>query len=112
MRDVPLREGMVRNVTADRIKDALRAAGLPDTHSPLVFTAMAVKVGNQLALIDSGTGGHPIYGEGNGKLLQSMAAAGLDPKAVKDDPYFPSPWRPHLRPARSPTSLRFQERTG
>jgi glyoxylase-like metal-dependent hydrolase (beta-lactamase superfamily II) len=83
MRDVPLREGMIRNVTADRSKDALRAAGLPDTHSPLVFTAMAVKVGSQLALIDSGTGGHPIYGEGNGKLLQSMAAAGLDPKAVK-----------------------------
>lgn len=83
MRDIPLREGMIRNVTVEQIKAALRAAGLPDTHSSLMFTAWAVKVGDQLALIDSGTGGHPIYGQGNGKLLQSMVAAGLDPKAVK-----------------------------
>jgi glyoxylase-like metal-dependent hydrolase (beta-lactamase superfamily II) len=41
------------------------------------------KAGDQLALIDSGTGGHPIYGQGNGKLSQSMVAAGLDPKAIK-----------------------------
>ena len=83
MRDVPLREGMIKNVTVEQIKAALRAAGLPDTHSPLTFTAWAIKVGDQMALIDSGTGGHPIYGQGNGKLLQSMVAAGLDPKAMK-----------------------------
>jgi glyoxylase-like metal-dependent hydrolase (beta-lactamase superfamily II) len=82
MRDVPLREGMIKNVTVEQIKAALRAAGLPDTHSQLMFTAWAVRVGDQLALIDSGTGGHPIYGQGNGKLLQSMVAAGLDPKAI------------------------------
>ena len=82
-RDLPLREGMVKNVAVEQIKAALRAAGLPDTHSPLWFTATALKMRDQLALIDSGTGGHPIYGEGNGRLLQSMAAAGLDPKAVK-----------------------------
>ena len=39
MRDVPLREGMIKNVTVEQIKAALRAAGLPDTHSPLTFTA-------------------------------------------------------------------------
>jgi glyoxylase-like metal-dependent hydrolase (beta-lactamase superfamily II) len=82
MRDVPLREGMIKNVTVEQIKAALRAAGFADTHSPLMFTAWAVRVGDQLALIDSGTGGHPIYGQGNGKLLQSMVAAGLDPKAI------------------------------
>jgi glyoxylase-like metal-dependent hydrolase (beta-lactamase superfamily II) len=82
-RDVPLREGMIRNVSLEQVRTALRAARLPDTHSPLVFTAWAIKVGGQLVLVDSGTGGHPIYGQGNGKLLQSMAAAGLDPKAVK-----------------------------
>jgi glyoxylase-like metal-dependent hydrolase (beta-lactamase superfamily II) len=48
-----------------------------------MFTDWAVKVGDHLALIDSGTGGHPIYGQGNGKLLQSMVAAGLEPKAIK-----------------------------
>src|SRR5215216_6098339 len=59
------------------------AAGLPDTHSQVMFSAWAVKSGDRLALIDSGTGGHPIYGQGNGRLSQSMVAAGLDPKAVK-----------------------------
>ena len=61
MRDVPLREGMIKNVTVEQIKAALRASGLPDTHSTLMFTAWAVKMGDQLALIDSGTGGHAIY---------------------------------------------------
>jgi glyoxylase-like metal-dependent hydrolase (beta-lactamase superfamily II) len=83
MREIPLRDGMIKNVAVEQIKAALRAAGLPDTHAPLVFTATAVRFRDQLALIDSGTGGHPIYGQGNGKLLQSMAAAGLNPKAVK-----------------------------
>ena len=82
-REFPLREGMIRNATVEQIKAALRAVGLPESHSQIMFTAWAVKLGDQLALIDSGTGGHPIYGQGNGKLLQSMAAAGLDPKAVK-----------------------------
>jgi glyoxylase-like metal-dependent hydrolase (beta-lactamase superfamily II) len=44
---------------------------------------MALKLRDQVVLIDSGTGGHPVYGEGNGRLFESMAAAGLDPKAVK-----------------------------
>jgi glyoxylase-like metal-dependent hydrolase (beta-lactamase superfamily II) len=62
---------------------ALRAAGLPDTHSQTRYSAWAIKVGDQLALVDSGTGGHPVYGQGNGQLRQSMAGAGLDPKSVK-----------------------------
>jgi glyoxylase-like metal-dependent hydrolase (beta-lactamase superfamily II) len=82
-REVPLREGMVRNVSAEQVKTALRAAGLPDNQSPVRFIVMALKLREQLVLIDSGTGGHPIYGEGNGRLFESMAAAGLDPKAVK-----------------------------
>ena len=82
MRDVPLREGMVRNVSIEQVKTALRAAGLPDHQTPLRFIVMALKLRGQLVLIDSGTGGHPIYGNGNGRLFESMAAAGLDPKAV------------------------------
>ena len=83
MRDVPLREGMVRNVGVEQVKAALRVAGLPDNQTPLRFIVMALKLRDQVVLIDSGTGGHPIYGEGNGRLFESMAAAGLDPKAVK-----------------------------
>jgi glyoxylase-like metal-dependent hydrolase (beta-lactamase superfamily II) len=44
---------------------------------------MALRLRDQLVLVDSGTGGHPIYGAGVGRLFESMAAAGLDPKAVK-----------------------------
>ena len=44
---------------------------------------MALKLRDQLVLVDSGTGGYPMYGQGNGRLMESMAAAGLDPKAVK-----------------------------
>jgi glyoxylase-like metal-dependent hydrolase (beta-lactamase superfamily II) len=83
MRDVPLREGMVRNVSVEQVKNALRGAGFPDNQAPLRFIVMALKLRDQVVLIDSGTGGHPIYGEGNGRLFESMAAAGLDPKAVK-----------------------------
>jgi glyoxylase-like metal-dependent hydrolase (beta-lactamase superfamily II) len=83
MREVPLRDGMVKNVGIDRVQTVLRGAGFPDGQTPLRFIVMALKLRDQVVLIDSGTGGHPIYGEGNGRLFDSMAAAGLDPKAVK-----------------------------
>src|SRR5258705_9748580 len=83
MRDVPLREGMVRNVGVEQVRAAFRAAGFPENQAPLRFIVMALKLRDQVVLIDSGTGGHPIYGEGNGRLFESMAAAGLDPKAGK-----------------------------
>jgi len=83
VRDLPLRDGMVRNVGFEQVKTALRSAGLPDNQMPLRFIVMALKLRDQVVLIDSGTGGHPIYGNGNGRLFESMAAARLDPKAVK-----------------------------
>ncbi|MGY4317642.1 MBL fold metallo-hydrolase [Bradyrhizobium sp. JR3.5] len=82
-RDVPLRDGMVRNVGVEQVKTVLRGAGFADNRAPLRFIVMALKLRDQVVLIDSGTGGHPIYGEGNGRLFESMAAAGLDPKAVR-----------------------------
>jgi glyoxylase-like metal-dependent hydrolase (beta-lactamase superfamily II) len=82
-RNFPVREGMVRNVSLEQVKTVFRGAGFPDNQAPLRFIVMALKLRDQVVLIDSGTGGHPIYGEGNGRLFESMAAAGLDPKAVK-----------------------------
>ena len=81
--EVPHREGFIKNANVEQTKAALRAAGLSDVHVPVPFTAMAVKIGDRLMLIDTGTGGFPIYGPKAGTLSQSMAAAGLDPKAVK-----------------------------
>jgi glyoxylase-like metal-dependent hydrolase (beta-lactamase superfamily II) len=83
MRDAPLREGMVRNASIEQVKTVLRAAGFAENQAPRRYIVMALKLRDQVVLIDSGTGGHPIYGEGNGRLFESMAAAGLDPKAVK-----------------------------
>ena len=37
MRDVPLREGMVRNVSVEQVKTMLRGAGFPDNQAPLRF---------------------------------------------------------------------------
>jgi glyoxylase-like metal-dependent hydrolase (beta-lactamase superfamily II) len=81
-RDVPLREGMVRNASLEQVRTVMRGAGFPENQGPLRFNVMALKLRDQIVLIDSGTGGHPIYGEGNGRLFESMAAAGLNPKAV------------------------------
>jgi glyoxylase-like metal-dependent hydrolase (beta-lactamase superfamily II) len=81
--EVPHREGYIKNANVEQTKAALRVAGLSDAHVPVPFTVMAVKMGDRLMLIDSGTGGFPIYGPKSGLLAQSMAAAGLDPKAVK-----------------------------
>jgi glyoxylase-like metal-dependent hydrolase (beta-lactamase superfamily II) len=83
MRNVPLREGMVRNASVEQVKTALRGAGFADNQAPSRFIVMALKLRDEVVLIDSGTGGHPIYGQGTGRLFQSMAAAGLDPKSVK-----------------------------
>ena len=80
--EVPHREGFIRNASVEQTKAALRAGGLSDAHVPVPFTVMAVKIRDRLMLIDSGTGGFPIYGPRCGWLRQSMAAAGLDPKAV------------------------------
>jgi glyoxylase-like metal-dependent hydrolase (beta-lactamase superfamily II) len=77
------REGWIRNATVAQTKAALRAAGLSDAFVPVPFTVMAVKTHGRLILIDSGTGGFPIYGPKAGLLAKSMAAAGLDPKTVK-----------------------------
>ena len=81
--ELPPREGFIRNASVEQTRAALRSSGLDDSRVPFPFTAIAVKLRNQLILIDSGTGGSAIYGPKCGWLLQSMAAAGLDPKSVK-----------------------------
>src|SRR3954462_13136445 len=82
-RNVPLRDGLVKNVEFEKVKAVMRGAGFPENQAPLRFIVMALKVRDQVVLIDAGTGGHPIYGDGNGRLFESMSAAGLDPRAVK-----------------------------
>lgn len=81
--DRPVRAGMIANAEVAEIAAALRAAGLPPTFIRSHFTALAVRDRGRLMLIDTGTGGSPIYGPESGYLLRSMAAAGLDPCRVE-----------------------------
>jgi glyoxylase-like metal-dependent hydrolase (beta-lactamase superfamily II) len=56
---------------------------LSEAHVPIPFTVIAVNTSGRWVLIDSGTGGGQAGGPKAGVLAQSMAAAGIDPKAVK-----------------------------
>lgn len=46
------------------------------------FTALAIRRNNELTLIDTGTGGFPVYGPDCGRLTASLAASGIDPASV------------------------------
>lgn len=81
--EVPHRQGYIKNANVEQTKAALRAAGLSDAHVPVPFTVIVAQIGDRLVLIDTGTGGFPIYGAKSGFVAQSMTAAGLDPRAVK-----------------------------
>jgi glyoxylase-like metal-dependent hydrolase (beta-lactamase superfamily II) len=76
-------ESFIKGATVGETKAALRAAGLTDAYVPIPFTVIAVNTAGRLVLIDSGTGGGQAGGPKAGLLAQSMAEAGLDPKAVK-----------------------------
>jgi glyoxylase-like metal-dependent hydrolase (beta-lactamase superfamily II) len=75
-------EAFITGVTVEQTKQTLRAAGLSDAHVPIPFTVLAVKSRDQIALIDSGTGGFPVYGPKAGILAQAMGTAGLEPKSI------------------------------
>jgi glyoxylase-like metal-dependent hydrolase (beta-lactamase superfamily II) len=76
-------ENFIKGANVEQTKAALKAGGLTDALVPIPFTIIAVNTGGRLVLIDSGTGGGQAGGPKAGLLAQSMAAAGLDPKAVK-----------------------------
>ena len=80
--DRPVRDGMVTNASAAEISAALRAAGLPPDHVRSHFTALALRDRDRLTLIDTGTGGSPVYGPDCGFLTASMMVAGLNPGNV------------------------------
>ena len=79
----PHDENFIKEANVEQTKAALKAAGLTDAHVPIPFTVIAVNTGGQVVLIDSGTGGGQTGGPKAGLLAQSMAAAGIDAKAVR-----------------------------
>jgi glyoxylase-like metal-dependent hydrolase (beta-lactamase superfamily II) len=79
----PHDEKFIKGASVDETKGELKAAGLPDSFVTIPFTTLAVRTGDRVVLIDSGTGSGQTGGPKAGLLLQSMAAAGIDPKSVK-----------------------------
>jgi glyoxylase-like metal-dependent hydrolase (beta-lactamase superfamily II) len=78
----PHDENFIKGANVEQTKAALKAGGLTDAFVPIPFTIMAVKTPGGVVLIDSGTGGQT-GGPKAGLAMQSMQAAGIDPKSVK-----------------------------
>ena len=55
---------------------------LDPTKVVLEQNALVLNLGDKLALIDTGMGTSPMFGPTTGKLLKSLAAAGIDPKDI------------------------------
>src|SRR5262245_26697088 len=78
-RTTPIPAGYVRNATVDEVNKALEAAFQPKDQVTHPFTPIVVNTGTKLVLIDTGWGPSP----GTiGQLQASLAAAGIDPKAI------------------------------
>lgn len=72
--------GFVKNASVDEVKVALKAQGLNESNVTIPFTLTLVKMGDKVILFDAGTGGQ--LAPTAGKLGESMAAAGIDPKSI------------------------------
>src|SRR5215813_8225888 len=79
----PHDENFIKGANVEQTKAALKAGGLTEAHVPIPFTVLAVNTGGRVVLIDSGTGGGQAGGPKAGLLAQSMAAAGVEAKAVR-----------------------------
>lgn len=76
----PLAEGFVRNAPLASVQAALQDAGLPTDQLTVTYAPLVVDVGGQRVLFDAGNGefGAPT----NGKLIDKMAGAGIDPASI------------------------------
>ena len=72
----------IKGVTVDETKAALAAAGLPTDFVPIPFTPNLLKMGTQLVLIDTGTGGGQTGGPKAGTMMKHLVAAGVEAGAI------------------------------
>ena len=68
--------------TPEEVAAVLSAAGLPTDKLALTIQPLLVKTSDRVMLFDTGAGTN--FGPGSGKLLGSMAEAGVDPQSVTD----------------------------
>jgi glyoxylase-like metal-dependent hydrolase (beta-lactamase superfamily II) len=76
----PLDAGFVTNASLEDVQAALSEAGLPTDSVEVPFTPLVVDMGDQRILFDTGNGefGAPTAG----KMLENMAAAGIEPQSI------------------------------
>lgn len=70
----------VRNASLADVQAALAEDGLPTDRLNLPYTPLVVDAGGQRILFDTGNG--EFGAAGSGKLLESMAKAGIDPRSI------------------------------
>jgi glyoxylase-like metal-dependent hydrolase (beta-lactamase superfamily II) len=76
----PLDAGFVRNAPLADVQQALRDANLPTDKVEIPFVPLVVDMGGQRVLLDAGNGE---FGAATaGKLLESMARAGIAPASI------------------------------
>ncbi len=76
----PIDDKFVRNAAWPDVQKALADNFLPTDKLPIPFTMLLVNTGSKLVLIDTGTGGQ--IAPTAGGIGDSLAAAGVDPKAI------------------------------
>jgi len=77
----PLDDAFVRNAPLEEVQAALAAAGLPTDEITNSFTPFVVIADGRHVLLDAGFADNGP--EGTGRLLDSMAAAGIDAGAIE-----------------------------
>ena len=71
----------IRNASVDDTKEALGKAGLPTEFVSIPLTVVVLKVGDQLIMVDSGSGAGQ-WQPTAGRLAANMRAAGIDPTKI------------------------------
>ncbi len=69
---------------ADDVTAIMRAEFLPVEPMMLEQNCMILNINERVVLLDSGMGADPMFGDGAGRLLANIAAAGITPDQVDD----------------------------
>lgn len=73
-------DGFIRNATVDDARAALEEGGHSTDFIPIEFTQTVIRSGDEVILIDAGTGGQ--LSPKAGAMMDNMKAAGIDPASV------------------------------
>src|ERR1700681_4783045 len=83
-RSFPLPDGFVKNVPKEEALAAAEAAYMPKGMVTVPFNPQLINTGSKLVLIDSGSGAGALESTKGavGRMMQNLAAAGVDPKSI------------------------------